>query len=78
MTLKEYKDVFGELQFELGNYFVPHRTGCTGQYAILKREAWYVTDAYIVYEGILIERCPRFDSWIQAIRFLKENIEDLL
>lgn len=78
MTMNRYKDVFGELQFELGNYFVPHRTGCTGQYAILKREPWYVTDAYIVYEGILIERCPRFDSWIQAIRFLKENIEDLL
>ncbi len=72
------RNMFGELEFELGDYFIPHRTGCTGQYKILKHEPWRVTTAMIVYDGILVEETPNFDSWIQAIRFLKENIEDLL
>ena len=74
----KYKNVFGELEFELGNFFVPHRTGGTGKYAILKHEPWYVTDAYIVIADMWYEHCPLFDSWIQVVRFLKENYKDLL
>lgn len=76
--MKKHHNVFGELEFELGEFFVPHRTGCGGQYAILKHEPWYVTDAYIVIDNTLCEHCQLFDSWIQAIRFLKENYKDLL
>lgn len=74
----KYKNVFGELEFKLGAFFVPHRTGGTGKYAILKRMPWYVMDAYIVYGNNFWEKVPVFDSWIQAVRFLKENYKDLL
>lgn len=77
MSMK-YKNVFGELEYELGNFFVPHRTGCTGQYRILKHEPWYVTDACIVIGKNFWETIPPFDNWIQAVRFLKENYKDLL
>ena len=70
------RNVFGELEFELGSFFVPHRTGCPGKYCILKHDAWAVTDA--VFADNIWERTPLFDSWIQAVRFLKENHKDLL
>lgn len=79
--MKNYKNVCGELEFELGAFFVPHRTECTGKYTILKHEPWYVTDAYIVNEkhgAFWWERAPLFDSWIQAVKWLKENYKDLL
>lgn len=74
----KYHNVFGELEYELGKFFVPHRTGCTGQYSILKREPWYVTDAYILIDGVLCEQVMPFDSWIQAVRYLKRNFSDLI
>ncbi len=75
-----YRNVFGDLEYELGDYFVPHRTGGTGKYCILKHEPWRVTDAYIVIDSYnnWWEKTPLFDSWIQAVKFLKENIGDLL
>lgn len=76
--MMRYRDAFGELQYELGDFFVPHRKGGTGKYVILKREAWYVTDAWIITEGVLFDKVPVFDSFIQAVRFLKENIKDLV
>lgn len=72
----KYKNVFGELEYKLGDFFVPHRTGCTGQYRILKHMPWYVTDA--VFANNIWDAVPPFDSWIQAVRFLKENYKDLL
>lgn len=74
--MNKYKNVFGELEFELGDYFVPHRTGCTNKYRILKHEPWYVTEAR--WAELPWDSLPTFDSWIQAVRFLKENVEYLL
>lgn len=75
----KYRNVFGELEYELGDFFVPHRTGRTGQYCILKHAPCYVTDAYIILEeGLFCEQVPPFDSFIQAVRFLKENIKNLV
>lgn len=65
-----------EREYTLGRFFVARRADSTGKYRILKRESYYVTDAYIA--NIWWERTPAFDSWIQAVRFLKENKEDLL
>ena len=74
----KYKNVFGELEYELGNFFVPHRTGGTGLYCILKHEPWKVVDAIWWPDDIPFgDKTPLFDSWIQAIRFLKENYKDL-
>ena len=74
----KYRNVFGELEYTLGDFFVLHRTGSTGKYVILKREPWYVTDAWIVYFDIIADKTPEFDSFIQAVRYLKENINDLV
>ncbi len=74
----KYRNVFGEIEYTLGNFFVPHRVGCDGRYAILKREAWSVTDAYQIFDNIIMEQMMPFDSFIQAVRFLKENVENLI
>lgn len=74
--MEKYRDVFGNLEYELGDFFVPHRTGNTGQYRILKHEPWYVTDARYNYN--LWDTVPPFDSFIQAVRYLKENIGNLM
>ena len=74
--MEKYRNVFGELEYELGDFFVPHRTGNTGQYRILKHEPWYVTDAR--YADAFWDTVPPFDSWIQAVRYLKENVGKLL
>lgn len=75
---KKYRDVFGEISYELGHFFVPHRA-VNGKYSILKREPYYVTDAYVLYDGIFLwDKAPVFDSWIQAVRFLKENVLNMM
>lgn len=76
MNNMKYKNVFGELEYTLGNFFIPHRTGCTGQYRILKHDPWYVTDAR--YADNIWETVQPFDSWIQAVRYLKEHVEELI
>ena len=74
----KHRNIFGELEFELKDYFVPHRA-VNGKYSILKRKPYYVTDAYVLYDDIFLwDKAPVFDSWIQAVRFLKENINNLL
>lgn len=72
----KHRNVFGELEFEIGDFFVPHRTGSTGKYAILKHMPYYVTDA--VWADLPWDEVPKFDSWIQAVRFLKKNVDWLL
>lgn len=74
----KYHNILGELEFELEKFFVPHRVGCDGRYAILKHELWYVTDAYISIDGGWCEQVMPFDSWIQAVRFLKNHINELI
>lgn len=68
-----------EREYTLGHFFVDRRADNAGKYRILKRESYYVTDAYIINDSSTWwERTPAFDSWIQAVRFLKENKKDLL
>lgn len=71
-----YRNVFGDLEFELGNFFVPHRA-VNGKYSILKHEPWYVTDARLA-DLPFDNEVPPFDSWIQAVRFLKNNYDLLI
>lgn len=66
------------LEYELGTFFVPHRKGADGKYHILKHEPWYVTDAYICLGNVWAAQVQGFDGWVQAIRYLKENIGDLI
>ena len=75
--MSRWRNVFGDLEFELGAFFVPHRA-VNGKYSILKHEPWYVTNASIIYGEGFWETVQPFDSWIQAVRFLKENYNNLI
>ena len=75
----KYKDAFGQMEYTLGDFFVMHRTGSTGKYSILKREPWKVTDPMWIEDDDLPfwDKPPLFDSFIQAVRWLKEHISEL-
>lgn len=79
--MEGFRNVFGEIEYELGPFFVPHRTGSTGQYAILKHESWYVTDPVWYPDGdfsvLLWVSPPLFDSFIQAVAWLKAHYHEL-
>ena len=77
------RDVFGDLSYTATNsrksvFSVTKHYG--GPYRIRKHEPYYITDANIFLEKEMAfwEECPVFDSFIQAVRYLKENLEDLL
>ncbi len=71
--MEKYRNIFGQLEYRRGAFFVTKKRDISAQYAVLKWDAWTVTDALIfpVWDK------PVFDSFIQAVRFLKENINDL-
>lgn len=82
MKGKIERNVFGEIEYTMGPFFVPHRKGCTGQYAILKREAWSVVDPIWLIEDSIVSPVwfnpPTFDSYIRAVAWMKEHIEELI
>ena len=82
MKGKIEKNVFGEIEYVIGDFFIPHRKGCTGQYAILKREAWSVVDPIWVIDDSVVNFCwfnpPTFDSFIRTVAWLKEHYEELI
>ena len=51
-----------------------------GPYEIIKHEPWYRTNASIMIDTQMAfwEDTPKFDSFIKAVQYLKENLEDLL
>lgn len=69
------KNVFGDYEYCLENFFIPHRKGGTGKYAILKREPWCVTDPVLMP---FWDKPPLFDSYIHAVVWLKENVDNLI
>ena len=82
----KYRNVFGDLEYELGDFFVLNRKDGTGKYAVSKRESscigrsfWIVDDPMWCPGGVAFgDRPPRFDSFIQAVSWLKANVNDLL
>ena len=65
------------MEYKLREYEVHKRWD--GKYEILKHPAWCKTHAYEVIDGMLLwNTCPLFDSFIQAVRYLKENADNLL
>lgn len=69
-----HRDCFGRLTFNLGDYEVEH-VSCA-PYRIVKKYPYYRTNA--VFDTPFCEEVPKFDSWIQAVRFLKEHEGELL
>lgn len=76
MSKAKSRDAFGNKTYELGVFFVAKHDN--GKWHILKREPWYVTDAYIYTEPFMFWKVEPFDSFIQAVRWLKANHADLL
>lgn len=64
------------MKYEFGKYFV-NKNG-RDEWEILKHEPWYVTDANITIGDMFWEKCPKFDSFIRAVAWLKENAQNLL
>ena len=49
-----------------------------GENRIIKHEPYYRTDAMIIYGNTFFwETVPPFESFIQAVKFLKENADKL-
>lgn len=71
---QKYRDCFGRLTFRLGKYEVEN-AGCA-PYRIVKRYPNYRTNA--VFNNPYWDETPAFDSWIHAVKFLKEHKGELL
>ena len=77
--MSKYRNIFGELEYSVkadnGDTFRVTRVKC-GKYTVTR----YNPAACVVYRAArmpLWDIVPIFDSWIQAVKFLKENINDL-
>ena len=69
-----YRNVFGELEYKIGAFFVTHKK--SGTYRIKKKEPWYVTNACFADNPWW--DTPEFDSFIQACIWLKAHHTELL
>lgn len=77
------RNIFGRLRYTAKNkhkYEFSVTKGKHGPYEIIRHHPWYDTGAVIMIDSQMAfwEDTPRFDSFIQAVRYLKENLEDLL
>lgn len=76
------RDTFGALSYTATNskkhvFSITKHYG--GPYTIRKHEPWYTTDAMIMIDSEMAfwDDTPKFDSFIKAVRYLKENLEYL-
>lgn len=74
--MNKYRDQFGNKTYELGHFFVAKHDN--GKWYILKREGWYVTRAYLFTSPFVFLEPDPFDSYIQAVRWLKRNYDCML
>lgn len=77
------RDCFGRLSYTAVN----SRNGVfsvtkekRGPYEIIKHEPYYRTNANIFLEKEMAfwEECPKFSSFVKAVKYMKDNLEDLL
>ena len=77
------RDTFGRLSYTMSIPISPKYSRVfsvtRGDNRIRKHEPYYITDTYLTYDGVegwwdLSE----FDSFIQAVRFLKANADKLI
>ena len=72
--MERYRTWNGKLCYDLKEYTV-----IKGDNKIIKHEQYYDTKAVIAYKDMPFwEDTPIFDSFIHAVKFLKENIDYLL
>lgn len=68
------RNVLGEVELRIGKFFICKNYN--GKWAIMKNEPWYITNA--VMSDILWSEIEPFDSMIQAYKFLKQNVNQML
>lgn len=68
-----YRNALGELRYKLGDFEVVHSGD---SFEITRFWGWYRSAA--VFADELMTETPTFGSWIQAVKFLKEHVEELL
>lgn len=49
-----------------------------GDNRIIRHMPWYNTDARLSVPVLMWNELPKFDSFLQAVKFLKENLEELM
>lgn len=69
------KDAFGRIEYRVGSFFIPYERGDDGNYHILQRRPFMVTDVYIYPFG---DKTPSFESFAQAVNYLKANYKYLM
>ena len=75
------RDTFGRLSYTITIPISPKYSKVfsvrKGDNKIHRHEPYLTTDAYIAYGGSFWD-LPKFDSFIQAVRFLKTNANELI
>lgn len=71
----KYRNVFGTLEYSIGEFFVTHHRSCDRKYVIMKRYPWMISDA--VLKDCFLS-APEFETWIQACLWLNKNVNELL
>lgn len=71
---QKYRNCLGRLSFRLGKYEIENAGHAP--YRIVEVLPYLRSNA--VFDAPFCEETPEFDSWIQAVRFLKEHVEELL
>ena len=74
------RDTFGSLSYTATNtnkhvFSITKHYGVP--YTIRSHQPWYTTDAVLSDPVFLWNDLPKFDSFVQAVRYLKENLEQL-
>ena len=72
------RNCFGKLSYTAVNSRKSSFSVTKGDNRIVKHEPWYNTDAVLSDPVFMWNDLPKFESFIQAVRYLKENLEDLL
>lgn len=74
------RDVFGKLSYTEVNKQKLVFSVTKGDNRIIKHEPWYRTDAMWMLDSEMAfwDNPPKFESFIQAVRWLKEHKEELL
>ena len=68
------RNVLGQVELRIGKFFI--RKNHNGMWEVLKNETWYTTNA--VMADMLWSEIEPFDSMVQAYKFLKRNVNNLL
>lgn len=84
-AMEKYRDVFGNLFYQIvradGKIFqVTNRKDGNGKYKIIKNNenACMYSDAVLADSTFIWQDIQPFDSFIQAVRYLKQNVKKFL